>query len=137
MADIEGKNHLIEAATLIGDAAILYLVSQWAFSKSQKEVVRQRQDYTCADCGDRVPDNFEVHHINPQCKGGSDTLDNAIGLCGPKHHGNDCHERADKLALEQGILWDGTEITLSYVPKISKQPSRRQARKLRRRRRKR
>lgn len=128
------KSPLEIASHLTGSVAFLYLVSWWSFSHAQKEVVRERQDYTCANCGDRVPNNFEVHHIKPHCKGGKDSLDNAIGLCGPKKGGNNCHEKFDRLALEQGILWDGTEIDISKKCRQERK-SRRIKRKLKRRRR--
>lgn len=70
--------------------------------------VREAQEYRCADCGRECDhnngDKLEVHHIVPECRGGTDDEDNLVGLCGPE--GNNCHEKWDKLAFEKGEYFE-------------------------------
>jgi predicted restriction endonuclease len=65
--------------------------------------VRESQDYTCALCHE-YDQHLEVHHVRPQCQHGRDTIDNAVGLCGPST-GNDCHAIVDTLALDYGVYY--------------------------------
>lgn len=87
---------VIEASAALG---IAYFASRWAFSTALKKRVRWEQHGQC-DCCPTVPRKLQIHHKIPQSMGGSDTRDNAVGLC------PDCHEYFDKLALEAGIFYD-------------------------------
>ena len=72
-------------------------------SSSIKEEIRKEQDYHCADCGIETK-RLEIHHIEPRCQGGSNNRVNLIALCG--EWDNDCHEKWDRLALDQHIYCD-------------------------------
>jgi len=74
-------------------AFALYGLSFLAFSKELKKQVRKEQKGVCADCGEK-PKKLEIHHIIPQSMGGSDTRDNAVGLC------PNCHQEWDEKAKE-------------------------------------
>jgi 5-methylcytosine-specific restriction endonuclease McrA len=78
-----------------------------AFSAWIRNKVREEQDYTCADCHEYDP-NLEVHHILPQSKKGKDTIENAVGLCGPNV--NDCHEAWDRKALDENVIYPGVPL---------------------------
>lgn len=85
--------------SLIG-LGIIGIVSFGSFSKEIKKQVREEQGNICADCG-MPTTRLEIHHRVPQCQGGTDRIENAMGLCGPRV--NDCHEKWDKLALEEHL----------------------------------
>ena len=53
-----------------------------AFPEKVKLEAKQRANFCCVVC--RQP-FVEVHHIKPQSKGGSDTIENAAPLCGSCH----------------------------------------------------
>jgi ssDNA-binding Zn-finger/Zn-ribbon topoisomerase 1 len=76
----------------------LYAISFLAFPKELKQQVRREQKGICADCGGK-PKKLEIHHIIPQSMGGSDTRDNAVGLC------PECHDKWDALAFLKGIFY--------------------------------
>jgi len=94
---------------------ILTSIPFFAFSKEVKKQVREEQDNTCAVTGKRG--KLEIHHRVPQCKGGSDRIENAVGLLGERS-GNDIHEKYDRLALDQGLFLhpDGRLVTRSEMP---------------------
>ncbi len=53
-------------------------------------VVIERDSSTCQDCGHvgetgNRKDEIQVHHIEPERLGGSDSMDNLIALCGKCH----------------------------------------------------
>lgn len=73
----------------------LIAVSSFAFSRELKEQVRKEQNNICASCGKKVK-KLTIHHIIPQAMGGSDTRNNAVGLC------RDCHDYYDELAFKEG-----------------------------------
>lgn len=77
--------------------------NKYGLSDSAKEQVRQEQNNICADCGCEVR-KLQVHHIEPRCQGGSNQRFNLIGLCGEMD--NDCHEKWDRLALNEHIYCD-------------------------------
>lgn len=47
--------------------------------------VIERDGYACTRCGERVGP-WEVHHLKPTSKGGTDDLDNLVTLCVGCHH---------------------------------------------------
>lgn len=51
----------------------------------ENEYVRNRDNYTCRECGDRVPDNHHIHHIVPHHvgieSGGVTEIENLQVLC--------------------------------------------------------
>lgn len=71
-----------------------------AFPSRVKEQIREEQNNECADCGHRVR-KLQVHHIVPQSRGGSDSIENGVGLC-PK-----CHQRWDLTSLTSDIIYPG------------------------------
>lgn len=52
-----------------------------------REVVLERDDYTCQGCGNNVQKDAPIHHIVPLGCGGTNTLRNLITLC------EQCHGR--------------------------------------------
>ena len=78
-------------------AFALYGLSLLAFSEELKKQVRKEQGGRCDWCGKKVK-KLQIHHIIPQSMGGSDTRENAVGLC------EDCHRYWDKLSF-QGIFY--------------------------------
>ena len=87
------KLPLKEITTFALSSLALYSISLLAFPKELKKRVREEQKGVCADCGEK-PKKLEIHHIIPQSMGGSDTRDNAVGLC------PDCHDKWDELAKQ-------------------------------------
>lgn len=81
-----------------------------SFSKETKKLARREADNTCACCGVKVrrSNELECHHEVPQSLGGSNTRVNLVTLCGEAY--NDCHEKYDKLVLEEGILFNGQRL---------------------------
>lgn len=74
------------------------------FPEGIKKDVRFDQNSRCADCGTYCnghPDKprFEVHHVLPDCQGGTNDRKNAVGLCPT------CHRRHDEAALCDGKLF--------------------------------
>ncbi len=53
----------------------------WGF-KDKYAAVSERQEHKCLLCGGTIE---RYHHVIPRHEGGSDTIDNLVGLC------NDCH----------------------------------------------
>jgi len=86
-----------------------------SFSKEIKRRVRQEQDNKCAVTG--ISGELEIHHRVPQCRNGSDRIENAVGLLGERS-GNDIHEKYDRLALDQGLFLhpDGRLVTRGEMP---------------------
>lgn len=58
-------------------------VHPWTF-QSTKTLVFWRDMGICRCCGEKA-DEYEIHHIKPQCEGGSDHPTNLVLLC------IDCH----------------------------------------------
>lgn len=54
------------------------------FSESMKQSVKEKADFTCCWCKDRLQ-KVEIHHIEPQASGGSDDESNAAPLCSNCH----------------------------------------------------
>ena len=75
-----------------------------AFSSSIRKEVYRRQKGRCANCDEHFP-VLQTHHRKPHCQGGSDEIENAVGLCPPPPEGNGCHREADELALKAGIIY--------------------------------
>lgn len=60
-----------------------------------KQMVHERDEWTCCGCG-RVTMDLECDHIINQAQGGSDDLSNLQSLC------NDCHEKKNKAESKAG-----------------------------------
>jgi len=76
-------------------------------SKAEKQRIRKEQNYCCADCGIRTypkKGKLEIHHKKPVSQGGNSKRENLVGLCGEQY--NDCHEKWDRLALDEMIYFD-------------------------------
>ena len=127
--------------TEFGSMPLLLNVEFFAFGKEVKNRVRLEQDGICAVSG--VKGYLEIHHRVPQCKGGSDRIENAVGLLGTRS-GNDVHEKYDRLALDKNLYLhpDGRLVTRSEMPQecfknenYNSMPRRRKCRKKHHRRR--
>lgn len=57
--------------------------------KTLQLAVLERDNYTCQQC--RTFTYNAPHHVIYRSRGGSDTLENMITLCGPLE--NDCHRK--------------------------------------------
>ena len=77
--------------------------------------VREEQEGKCAVTGLRG--SLEIHHRLPMCKGGSDRIENAVGLLGERS-GNDVHEKYDRLAIDNNLFLhpDGRLVTRDEMP---------------------
>lgn len=98
-----------------GSMPLLLDVCFHAFSKEIKKKVREEQGGVCAISGQKA--KLEIHHRIPQCKGGSDRIENAIGLAGERS-GNDVHEKYDRLAIDNNLFLhpDGRLVTRNEMP---------------------
>ena len=104
------------------DSPLLKHVRFFSFPKEVKRTVRQEQDNICFSCGEKVKE-VEVHHRLPQCLGGSDRVENAVGLCSGEHgkgenSPDDCHEKFDRLAIDSNLFLhpDGRLVTRDEMP---------------------
>jgi len=91
------KESLIIPAISFG----LLAISFCAFPKWLKKEVRRQQKGMCDWCGQKT--KLTIHHIIPQSMGGSDTRDNAVGLC------RECHDYWDEQALKYGKFYPKTK----------------------------
>jgi len=98
-----------------GSMPLLLKVEFHAFSKEIKKQVREEQGGICAISGQKA--RLEIHHRVPQCKGGSDRIENAIGLAGERSQ-EDIHEKYDRLAIDQNLFLhpDGRLVTRDEMP---------------------
>ena len=98
-----------------GSMPLLLKVEFHAFSKEIKKQVRQEQEGKCAVTGLRG--SLEIHHRLPMCKGGSDKIENAVGLLGERSD-NDIHEKYDRLAIDNNLFLhpDGRLVTRDEMP---------------------
>lgn len=93
----------------------------WAYQKgpnygfaNTKEVVLNRDDYTCQYCkGRRKDSKLEIHHIMFRSQGGSDNQENLITLC------HTCHSllhsgkiSLDKVGIKKGTLNHATQMNI-------------------------
>ena len=53
------------------------------FTQTQKQIIKERDDYRCVICGLGEKEGVEIHvdHIKPRERGGKSTLDNGQVLC--------------------------------------------------------
>jgi hypothetical protein len=104
-----------EFENFYGSMPLLLNVCFHAFSKEIKKQVREEQGGKCAVTGLRG--SLEIHHRVPQCKGGSDRIENAVGLLGERS-GNDVHEKYDRLAIDNNLFLhpDGRLVTRGEMP---------------------
>ena len=66
-----------------------------SWPKGVKRELLRRQDYVCVYCGHRrISRSFEIEHMTPVTRGGSNDMDNLQGICRP------CNKR-------KGVLTDG------------------------------
>lgn len=91
----EKINPVKELGAVFLTSTSLIAISFFAFSRELKDQVRKEQNNICAGCGRKVK-KLTIHHIVPQTMGGSDTRNNAVGLC------RDCHDYYDELAFKEG-----------------------------------
>lgn len=98
-----------------GSMPLLEKVCFHAFGKEVKKAIREEQGGVCAVTG--VKGRLEIHHRVPQCKGGSDKRENAVGLLGERS-GNDVHEKYDRLAIDNNLFLhpDGRLVTKGEMP---------------------
>ena len=98
-----------------GSMPLLLKVEFHAFSKEIKKQVREEQGGICAISGQKA--RLEIHHRVPQCKGGSDRIENAVGLAGERSR-EDTHEKYDRLAIDNNLFLhpDGRLVTRDEMP---------------------
>jgi len=46
-----------------------------------KKIVAEAQRWACCDCGDLLPSTYQVDHVVPLWKGGSNDVDNLRAMC--------------------------------------------------------
>tara|TARA_B110000444_G_C18835014_1_gene595432 strand:+ start:409 stop:795 length:387 start_codon:yes stop_codon:yes gene_type:complete len=64
------------------------------WTSSEKRAVGARQEWTCAHCAKILPATFEIDHVVPLHKGGSDCVEtNAEALCNQCHGKKTLNER--------------------------------------------
>lgn len=80
----------------------------YKFSDYVKKEVREEQHNICADTGIKCR-KLEIHHKLPQCMGGSDKIENAVGLAGEKEK-IDAHEKWDRMTIDSGVMFGGETI---------------------------
>jgi 5-methylcytosine-specific restriction endonuclease McrA len=80
-----------------------------AFSKTVREEVRRRQGWMC-DATGKFTEQLQIHHRLPHCRGGDDTIENAVGLCPEAHH------EADMLAIKAGVIYPQRHWKDGYYP---------------------
>ena len=78
------------------------------FTQVEKELMLQRQEYMCGDCGedlwgDHIGRN-PAHHIVPVWAGGATEIENGVVLC------HECHVKWDNLAI-MGEFYPGEYTT--------------------------
>ena len=93
----------------------------WAYQKgpnygfaNTKEMVLNRDNYTCQYCGGKHKDSrLNVHHIQFRSNGGSDNQENLITLC------HTCHSllhkgkiKLDKIGVKKGTLNHATQMNI-------------------------
>ena len=95
---------------------ILRNIEFFAFGKEIKRQTRTEQDNICAMTGIKSR-RLDVHHRLPVCKGGSDRIENAIGVLGEKDV-QDVHEKYDRLAVDHNLFLhpDGRLVTRDEMP---------------------
>lgn len=73
-------------------------------SQVTKQAVRERDEYRCANCGtEDPPETFDVHHIVPRGRGGSNLMSNQVVLCRRCHDA--CH--GDRMAPTVEVMSTG------------------------------
>ncbi len=77
---------------------------------ARKEAVKQRDHYTCQDCGVSAGEGkvLDVHHTNPLSEGGSNRLRNLELLCVDCHnarHDHDITDGRDRHRSSSGGEW--------------------------------
>lgn len=100
---------MVEMGGLYLSGVLSGLLTAMAVSKSLRQLVIQRQEGECAECGEQIGNRLEIHHKMPRAYGGSNAPGNLVGLCGEDF--NDCHDFWDKEALQHQRLPDGTPLT--------------------------
>lgn len=80
-----------------------------------KEQIRAAQAHRCAICGSEG--HLTVHHIQPKSQGGTNGIDNALGVCRTP-----CHDALDYLTVEQHVPFEQImEVGIAYF--LSEYPS--------------
>jgi 5-methylcytosine-specific restriction endonuclease McrA len=97
-----------------------FMARSW---KKIKEEVKQEADFKCSnpECPIAEEDLLEVHHINPQSEGGSNSKDNLVALC------PSCHATFTKnggAGRNRAYTWRQaqTKITSQYLIRAEQNP---------------
>jgi predicted restriction endonuclease len=96
------KETVRRIAETVIPAAIMITGSVFAFNTKVKQQVREEQGHACAVCGQKGC--IQIHHIVPQCLGGADERENAVGLCGTHHLDWDVQ------TIKNGVMYPGMPI---------------------------
>jgi len=62
---------------------------QRLFTPQQKRQIAENQRWRCATCGERLPEDFQAHHVIPWSDGGLTRVPNGQAVCP-----GDCHRQA-------------------------------------------
>jgi 5-methylcytosine-specific restriction endonuclease McrA len=75
-----------------------------AVPKAAKELVKKRQDYHCACCGEQhLSCVLETHHIQRRSKGGTNDLNNLIAVCANCHAMIHHYDQCDTIPREYDV----------------------------------
>lgn len=97
--DANGQEFARAAAKTIG-VALTFLVNK--IYSLHSEIVRQRQDYLCALCGQRRP--LEIDHRTLRSHGRNDRIENLQALCTSCHQ--EKHRPKPRPTLKRANNWN-------------------------------
>ena len=66
---------------------------------SEQKIVAAAQQWKCLSCNELLPPSFELDHVTPLWKGGSNDLSNAAALCGTCHNSKTQREGIERRRL--------------------------------------
>jgi hypothetical protein len=64
------------------------------WTAGERRTILERQKCLCPGCGDKL-DKYEIDHINPLCRGGTNDVSNLQAICPPCHSGKTQIEQQD------------------------------------------
>ncbi len=88
------------------------------FTRKQKQVMAERQDYSCGRCGNSFWREslsvVEAHHIWPFSKGGITKVSNGVVLC------PECHKIENDAVIRKGVVYGGDGYTPADIQRVQK-----------------
>lgn len=64
------------------------------FNKNIKKQLKERYGQRCVYCGCYIGDDFTIDHVIPQCRGGTNNIDNLVISC------IDCNKEKDDMSFD-------------------------------------